>query len=373
MMRILPRFLFSRRWRSSKNALETSNRISESRGKDSMHFQERINELEEQIEQQRKSVAKNVTDSQETVNQLRKQLADAQKAQEEVASTLESLSNEKDEVVDALEQVLNEVQGRDEEIETLTEILEKRDEELEHAKIIATKAIAQAQEIQNKYKEKNSRESSSKVADLESKIESLNVSLEFLASKNEDLQKKNARLESELREKSLQMSRVKEGHGSPGDYGPKENQGFVENASFSSPSTDSNASMSRRPNSTTRRSRSSPIKSRRKSRNGFSELDNTDAFSPFDETPEHTISKLDQHVAAQSTKREAPGHVTSHSVGEFGQPSEWVADFEVDFDNSSDFHDARSEPGVARTRQSIERDALRKYVRKRYLKHGESR
>jgi chromosome segregation ATPase len=135
----------------------------------------------------------------------KKQLADVQKAQEEVASTLEALSNETDEVVDALEQILNEVQGRDEEIETLTDILEKRDEELEHAKIVATKAIAQAQEIQNKYKEKNSRESSSK-ADLESKIESLNVSLEFLASKNEDLQKKTARLEAEVREKSVDCS-----------------------------------------------------------------------------------------------------------------------------------------------------------------------
>jgi chromosome segregation ATPase len=117
-----------------KESLETANRISQSRGDDSMHFQERINELEEQIAQQRDSVSRNISESQETVAQLKKQLADAQKAQEEVASSLEALSNEKDEVVDALEQVLNEVQGRDEEIETLTDILEKRDEELEHAK-----------------------------------------------------------------------------------------------------------------------------------------------------------------------------------------------------------------------------------------------
>jgi chromosome segregation ATPase len=34
-----------------KESLETANRISQSRGDDSMHFQERINELEEQIAQ----------------------------------------------------------------------------------------------------------------------------------------------------------------------------------------------------------------------------------------------------------------------------------------------------------------------------------
>jgi chromosome segregation ATPase len=362
-----------------KESLETANRISQSRGDDSMHFQERINELEEQIAQQRDSVSRNISESQETVAQLKKQLADAQKAQEEVASSLEALSNEKDEVVDALEQVLNEVQGRDEEIETLTDILEKRDEELEHAKIIATKAIAQAQEIQNKYKEKNSRESSSK-ADLESKIESLNVSLEFLASKNEDLQKKTARLEAEVREKSVQIARLKEERGSPRDYGPKENQGYTDNQSFASPSTESNSSNgSRRLGaSSSRRSRSSPTKSRRKSRNGFAELDSSGnaIFSPFDGDSSDSLSsasRLDKHVAAQSSKDESP--LTSKSLGgDFQHSTEWVSDFEVDFDSNSDLNEARSEPGYEQVaRQAIERDALRKYVRKRYLKHGESR
>ena len=350
-----------------KKALEEANKVSESRSEDSMHFQQRINELEEQIEMQRKSVARNVSDSQETVTLLREQLSDAEKAQKEVAEKLELLLNEKEDVVDALEQVLNEVQGRDEEIESLTELLEKRDEELEHAKIIATKAIAQAQEFQNKYKVRNSRESASK-ADLETKIESLNVSLEFLAAKNEDLQKKTSRLESELREKEIESARLKDafeprGQNSPGDYGPKENLGFAENEAFS-PSPDSENKSS----SSSRRSRSSPIKSKRKPRNGFAQLDN--AFSPFEEVQES--NKLEQLVSAYSAKRESL-HASSRSVGDFGQPVGWVADFEGDFDSKSDFHDARSDSGIARSRQSIERDALRKYVRKRYLKHGESR
>ena len=60
-----------------KESLKAAVSMSESRSEDSYMFQQRINELEEQIEEQRQSVAKNVTDYQETVAQLRQQLADA--------------------------------------------------------------------------------------------------------------------------------------------------------------------------------------------------------------------------------------------------------------------------------------------------------
>jgi hypothetical protein len=67
--------------------------------------------------------------------------------------------------------------------------------------------------------------------------------------------------------------------------------------------------------------------------------------------------------------------LTSKSLGgDFQHSTEWVSDFEVDFASNSDLNEARSESGYEKVaRQAIERDALRKYVRKRYLKHGESR
>jgi chromosome segregation ATPase len=196
-----------------------ANAVSESRSIDHTDFQQRINELEEQIKKQRQSISKTVIDSQETVTLLKEQLAEAQKAQEEVAAKLGALANEKDEVVEALEQVINEVQGRDEEIESLTDILEKRDEELEHAKIIATKAIAQSQELQTKYKQRDERDSGRK-ADLALEIDSLNVSLEFLTSKNEELQSIVTRLEEELHDKTLECKMLANGSTSPRDYGP---------------------------------------------------------------------------------------------------------------------------------------------------------
>ena len=62
--------------------------------------------------------------------------------------------------------------------------------------------------------------------------------------------------------------------------------------------------------------------------------------------------------------------MSSKSV-ELGETSGWLADF-GESDSRSDFQEVKSEPGTngngSRSRQSIERDALRKYVRKRYLK-----
>jgi chromosome segregation ATPase len=315
-----------------QKSLLSANEVSESRSVDYTVFQRRINELEEQIDKQRQSISKNVTESQETVTLLKEQLAEAQKAQEEVAEKLEALANEKDEVVDALEQVINEVQGRDEEIESLTDILEKRDEELEHAKVIATKAIAQSQELQAKYKQRGERDSDRK-ADLAMQIDSLNVSLEFLTSKNEELQSNVTRLEEELYDKTLECKMLASGSTSPRDYGPTD--------------------KSRKLAVTDKEKKDSPRQSslqRKLSQNGFTE------FSPFDDRE----SESHKH-----------GHDSSKSV-DVGQTNEWFADFD-DSDSRSDFHDVRSEPGINKSRQSIERDALRKYVRKRYLKHTASR
>jgi hypothetical protein len=59
--------------------------------------------------------------------------------------------------------------------------------------------------------------------------------------------------------------------------------------------------------------------------------------------------------------------LTSISLGgDFQHSTEWVSHFEVDFASNSDLNEARSESGYEKVaRQAIERDALRKYVRKR--------
>ena len=52
----------------------------------------------------------------------------------------------------------------------------------------------------------------------------------------------------------------------------------------------------------------------------------------------------------------------------------WIHDFDTESTASShqNSFDARSEPGAGQSRRSIERDALRKYVRSRYMKHKSS-
>lgn len=102
------------------------------------------------------------------------------------------------------------------------EMLEKRDEELKHVKILATKAIAQAQVIQNRYK-KGARDSDRK-ADLAMKIDSMNISMQFLTEKSKELQDKVTRLEQELEDKELECAMLR--GGSPKDYGPQEKVAF---------------------------------------------------------------------------------------------------------------------------------------------------
>jgi hypothetical protein len=56
----------------------------------------------------------------------------------------------------------------------------------------------------------------------------------------------------------------------------------------------------------------------------------------------------------------------------------WIQDFDSQSSHSGSagmkesFDGARSEPGANQSRRSMERDALRKYVRKRYMKHKTS-
>jgi peptidoglycan hydrolase CwlO-like protein len=126
-----------------------------------------------------------------------------------MAQQIRKYSNERAEAIDALEQMIEEVQLRQEEFDQLADILEKREEELENAKLIATKALASAQEIKSRYKERGYRESG-KQTDLELKIDELNAEVEYLTGKTDDLRKKANRLEAELREKNMQCAKLRD-------------------------------------------------------------------------------------------------------------------------------------------------------------------
>ena len=93
----------------------------------------------------------------------------------------------------------------------------------------------------------------------------------------------------------------------------------------------------------------------KRAKKGFTKLEN--AFSLFDELEGKTDEELNMSMSSKSV--------------ELGESLGWLANF-GESDSRSDFQEVKSEPWTngmsSRSRQSIERDALRKYVRKRYLK-----
>jgi hypothetical protein len=328
--------------------LEQAESASKSRSADSDSLKQRIAELEDEIEHHKKTASRSTTASNSSVQELRRQLKAAELAQEQVAVKLDGLITEKAEVVEALEQVIGEVQSREDEIEALTSILRKRDEELEHAKLIATKAIASAQEIKTRYKEKGAMQSDLKDQYRE-QIDELNESLVYVTEKHDLLKQKTQRLEADLRNKAMECARLKD----------LLNDAAAQGATRDPPSS--------------------------KSSQGFLPMDNGNAsngtkkgiqlmekgFEPFEE---------DSQSASQADSSAMIDTSMSTATADLGEATKWLADFDTNDDdckkqpNNEGFEplgdDAQSEPGLSQSRRSIERDALRKYVRKRYLKRN---
>jgi hypothetical protein len=89
------------------------------------------------------------------------------------------------------------------------------------------------------------------------------------------------------------------------------------------------------------------------------------------------VKTLDQKFA----KRDGQSHpqqpfaleeTMSTKTPDLGEPTKWLHDFDSeDAHSRTESNDGiRSEPGQSQSRRAIERDALRKYVRKRYLKYS---
>ena len=284
---------------------------------------DRVSSLEKSVEVER-ALAR---DASSTKKQLEAELELAEKARQDLDERLLKVNGERKEVITALEEVINEVQSREEEIESLASVLRKRDEELEHAKLIATKALASAQEIKARYKEKGS----GRHAELNDRVAELHSNLEFLSKKNDNLQRRTSKLEIELQDREMECSELKK----------------------QLRTTNSNDDM----NMNDEKEEKDPLDdymTRNAEKNGFTMMDG-DGFPSFDSSPS-----------------------SSHEVGETmsTQSADWLHTFDsASSDSGSGPESApggmagmRNDAAPSFARRNIERDALRKYVRKRYLK-----
>jgi chromosome segregation ATPase len=250
-------------------------------------------------------------------------MAGLEKTNEELEARLAKVSGERTEVITALEEVINEVQSREDEIEALANILRKRDEELEHAKLIATKALASAQDAKARYKGKGQE----RQAELNDKISMLTTNVNLLTEKNEILQRQTSKVERKLQEKEAECAQLKERLRSLDNNAPEKRDKldeFIE------------------------RNRSPKIQN-------FG-----DGFATFDtESPTHSDPSLEINDSMSTQSADLQG------------ASGWLHDFDsqsIDSSEATSFAGIRTEPSESQSRRSIERDALRKYVRKRYLK-----
>jgi chromosome segregation ATPase len=279
-------------------------------------LQDRVAVLEKTIETER-SLTRDATS---TKKRLEEELEDAERARQDLDERLLKANSERKEVITALEEVINEVQSREEEIESLATVLRRRDEELEHAKLIATKALASAQEIKARYKDKGS----GRHAELNERIAELHSNLEFLSNKNDNLQRRTSKLEVELHERQAECAELKsllQRVQKPSDDEKKDHDPLDQ---FMTRSAD---------------------------KDGFALMN--DGFPSFDSSP-----------------------ASSHEMNEtMSTQSQWLHNFET-ASTASDASgsvaestpEVRTEPSQPSSRRTIERDALRKYVRKRYLK-----
>jgi DNA repair exonuclease SbcCD ATPase subunit len=271
-------------------------------------IKDRLAAMEKSVEVER-ALAR---DADNARSRLEEELASAERARHELEVRFEKVNSERTEVITALEEVIHEVQSREEEIESLAHILRKRDEELEHAKMIATKALASAQELKTRYRERGSDRQS----ELNGKVSELNQNLEFLTSKNDELQRRTSRLEEQLNAREAECSELKARLG-------KQNV------------------AARRPT---------------KIEGNFISLSNQQPSQYLSPSGSDTGESLSDAASVEFNDAESTDMASSPA---------WLQNFDSGSTDSGD--GVRTEPADL-SRRSIERDALRKYVRKRYLK-----
>lgn len=326
------------------SSLNRAEDASTARSMNTKELNDKISELEKSVEQHKQASTKMESEKSQQVIELEKRLSNAKMVQEEIVRQMKVIEGERAEAFDALEQVIQEVHIREDELDSLSTVLERRDNELENAKIIATKALASAQEIKVKYMQKGARVSD-RHAELQIQIDELNTSVEFLQDKNVKMQRKTLKLEAELRDRNLECIQLRDVlHGISRQEGPSR---AIE--------TDYG-----------------PV-----DQHGFLPLSITESNSP------NQIGKMDEFMLMESgfsmTEPDEPSQDSSFMINEsmstntanLGGATQWLHDFNSDL--ASNFGESvdgvRSEPGTGgAVPPSIGRDSLRKYVRRRYMK-----
>lgn len=291
-------------------------------------LRERVFNLEREAENHRSELRDASLKAKEAQKVVEGKLEAAKRAKEATDEALKKLNTEKSEVINALEGVINEVQNREDEIEALTEILERRDEELQHAKIIATKALASAKDIQNRYKQKDQDRQS----DMMERIDELNDNIEVLTRENDSNQRKISMLERDVRDRNLECRRLRD---------------------------------------------------QLKQIDGRQFRDDATAYSKYSASPSRTYSIRNEEVEMKSESF-SPSNSTGRLLGEAAfnkvedpgferQNSDESDDLDTSTIGSTDNNfehegkeDFKEDYESIKERRSIERDALRKYVQQRF-------
>jgi hypothetical protein len=341
---------------------------------DAIELRERVSSLEKSVENYRGKARDAESRAKDKIMALAERLASATKSKDEIDAVLKKVNGEKAEVIAALEGVIHEVQNREDEIESLSDILHKRDEELEHAKTIATKALSSAKDIQKRYKDKEKEVSSG----LFEKMDELHDDIDMLNSKNDTLERKISMLERDLRERTLECKRLKdqlrqidgntlsdnEFFKSSDNEFFKSNDDATHSTYLSSRSHTSNVGSNFGSSHGSKMGRSLNIDA--DSINRGSGLE-PDAFSPAHSPQSPTDGFGEEEYPAFEVQRSASNDGLSTSSPELmGQAANtWLSDY--DNEDRSGIESIPSEAGSSNSRRSTERDALRKYVRNRYM------
>jgi chromosome segregation ATPase len=256
--------------------------------------------------------------------EFEEKLLSLEKSKNELEERLKKVIAERAEVTTWMEEVINEVQGREDEIEGLVTVVRKRDEELEHAKSIATKALATLQEMKSQFKKKDD----DRLTKFSQKVDELNTNLDFLTKKNESLERKITRMEMEVQQRELECGELRNKLQCKEKTKPSAMRNLddkVENDGFQSINPD---------------------------------------FQTFDTCSPTTRASSSLVMNDTMSMESAEPPVASGWLHDFDSHS---TDDSEDESNIS-FTGIHTAPSESQSRRSIERNALRKYVRKRYMK-----
>jgi chromosome segregation protein len=362
-------------------------------------LREQVYALEASVDEFRAKLRESESKAKSAAKSLGDRLASASMEKEEVESMLKKANSEKSEVIAALEGVINEVQNREDEIESLSELLHRRDEELEHAKIIATKALQSAKDIQKRYKDKD-KDRESVAYD---QIDELNDNINELTSKNDTLNRKISTLERDHRDKNLECKRLKEqlkqfDVNQLRDIGSSSSRPNDDSSAFSARLGMKDDASAFSTQSTYCSSRSfSNAPSTSSGGPGSFRID-TDSLGPEDEmgmaaesfSPSASASPqsqsdddmFDKESNFPPFEKQAPGDLSDdagncNSTIATSENGRWrESDNESRYDNESrsGFDSVASDNSMSKSRKSIERDALRRYVanKLKYRKRGDA-